>query len=91
MRPFLRSYNHAPETKRQSADGSGSKTETALHRTRLHYLDHKNFAKEFLRKAPRQPAPLLGFFVLLAVAHRARICSALQESPRCQRLTVWLT
>ncbi len=91
MRPFLRSYNHAPETKRQSEDGSGSETETALHRTRLHDLDHKNFAKEILRKATRQTAPLLGFCDLLAFAQRARICSASQNSQRCQRLTFWLT
>ncbi|MFN1135186.1 hypothetical protein ACJK9F_000276, partial [Lelliottia nimipressuralis] len=65
-------------------------TETALHRTRLHDLDHKNFAKEFLRKAARQPAPLLGLCGLLAFAHRARICSLLQKYPGDQRLTVWL-
>jgi len=54
-------------------------------------LDHKNFAKEFLRKATRQPAPPLGFCGLLALAHRARICSVLQKLPTSQRLTDWLT
>jgi len=66
-------------------------TETALHRTRLRYLDHKNFAKVFLRKETRQPAPPLGSCGLLAFAHCARICSVLQKSPTSQRLTDWLT
>lgn len=79
MRLFLRSFNYAPETKRQNADGSGSETEIALHRTRLHYLDHKNFAKEFLRKAGRQPAPLLGFCVQCAFARCAKIYSVVQK------------
>jgi len=54
-------------------------------------LDHKNFAKEFLRKATRQPAPPLGFCGQLAFAHRARICSTLQKLPSSLRLTDWLT
>jgi len=54
-------------------------------------LDRKNFAKEFLRKATRQPAPPLGLCGLLAFAQRARICSASQKLPRRQRLTDWLT
>ncbi|HHL7795717.1 TPA: hypothetical protein ACQ83T_003066 [Citrobacter freundii] len=62
MRPFFRSFNSAPQRKRQQADGSGSRTETALHRTRLRYLDLKNFAKEILRKPYRQAAPWLGFW-----------------------------
>ncbi|HGE8482662.1 TPA: hypothetical protein ACGD7T_001499 [Serratia marcescens] len=36
-------------------------TKTALHRTRLRVLDHKNFSVLFFYKSPRQPAPLLGF------------------------------
>jgi len=66
-------------------------TESALHRTRLHYLDHKNFAKEFLRKAGSQPAPWLGFCVLLAFAHRARICSEVQKLAGRLPITFWLT
>ncbi|MCS3408860.1 hypothetical protein [Serratia sp. AKBS12] len=38
-----------------------SATETALHRTRLRNLDHKNFSVLFFYKSPRQAAPLLGF------------------------------
>ncbi|MDK1710796.1 hypothetical protein QOM18_21050 [Serratia marcescens] len=37
-------------------------TKTALHRTRLRVLDHKNFSVLFFYKSPRQPAPLLGFY-----------------------------
>lgn len=33
----------------------------ALHRTHLNYLEHKNLAKDILRKLCRQPSPLLGF------------------------------
>ncbi|OKP27554.1 hypothetical protein BSQ40_14465 [Serratia fonticola] len=36
-------------------------TETALHRTRLHTLDHKNFSVLFFYKPIRQAAPHLGF------------------------------
>ncbi|KNU71174.1 hypothetical protein AEW79_18270 [Salmonella enterica subsp. enterica serovar Typhimurium] len=91
MRPFFRSFNSAPQRKRQQADGSGSRTETALHRTRLRSLDHKNFAKEILCKVPSQPAPLLGFCILRAFARCAKICSTLQKSPRRQSLTDWIT
>ncbi|MFD1803929.1 hypothetical protein ACFSFZ_17305 [Mixta tenebrionis] len=36
-------------------------TKTALHRTRLRFLDHKNFSVFFFYKTPRQPALPLGF------------------------------
>ncbi|EIL05610.1 hypothetical protein WQ75_23135 [Escherichia coli] len=81
MRPFFRSFNSGPQRKRQQANGSGSRTETALHRTRLRSLDHKNFAKEILCKAPRQPAPLLGFCILRAL-HSAQRFAALCKSHR---------
>ncbi|HGM5002520.1 TPA: hypothetical protein ACKPZR_003474 [Serratia marcescens] len=35
-------------------------TKTALHSTRLHYLDHKNFSVLILYKTPRRAAPRLG-------------------------------
>ncbi|ASM22529.1 hypothetical protein BVG89_14030 [Serratia marcescens] len=38
-----------------------SLTETALHRTRLHTLDRKNFSVLFFYKPTRQRAPHLGF------------------------------
>ncbi|HCM7348705.1 TPA: hypothetical protein N3292_002293 [Klebsiella pneumoniae] len=34
-------------------------TKTALHRTRLRFLDHKIFSVLFFYKPDRQPAPLL--------------------------------
>ncbi|EPG9693450.1 hypothetical protein L9F39_000808 [Klebsiella aerogenes] len=34
-------------------------TKTALHRTRLRVLDHKNFSVGFFFKTYRQPAPVL--------------------------------
>ncbi|MFL7887998.1 hypothetical protein [Enterobacter pseudoroggenkampii] len=37
-----------------------SQTKIALHRTRLRFLDRKNFSVGFFYKRPRQPAPLLG-------------------------------
>ncbi|EMF1915831.1 hypothetical protein V2G85_000410 [Klebsiella quasipneumoniae] len=37
-----------------------SVTKTALHRTRLRFLDHQNFSVLFFYKSDRQPAPLLG-------------------------------
>ena len=91
VRPFFRSFNSAKPRKPQHADGSGSETETALHRTRLRNLDLKNFAKEILRKPYRQPAPLLGFCNLGTFAHCAKICSVLQNPRLCQMLTHWLT
>ncbi|MFH3540666.1 hypothetical protein ABK933_04585 [Klebsiella aerogenes] len=36
-----------------------SVTKTALHRTRLRVLDHKNFSVGFFFKTYRQPAPVL--------------------------------
>ncbi|HFK5732970.1 TPA: hypothetical protein ACG0DS_000459 [Enterobacter sichuanensis] len=36
-----------------------SQTKIALHRTRLRFLDHKNFSVLFFYKPDRQPAPLL--------------------------------
>ncbi|WP_431651384.1 hypothetical protein, partial [Enterobacter roggenkampii] len=36
-----------------------SQTKTALHRTRLRFLDHKNFSVLFFYKPDRQPAPVL--------------------------------
>ncbi|EDL8433524.1 hypothetical protein AHW50_23625 [Salmonella enterica subsp. diarizonae] len=91
VRPFFRSFNSAPQRKRQQVDGSGSRTETALHRTRLRYLDLKNFAKEILRKSYRQPAPLLGFCSLAAFARCAIFCSTLQNSRCWLMLTNWIT
>ncbi|EHX30476.1 hypothetical protein ECDEC12A_2552 [Escherichia coli DEC12A] len=44
-------------------------------------MDHKNFAKEILCKAPRQPAPLLGFCILRAL-HSAQRFAALCKSHR---------
>ncbi|MBZ7745710.1 hypothetical protein FML40_23745 [Klebsiella variicola] len=37
-----------------------SRTKSALHRTRLHNLDHKNFSVGIFYKRRRQPAPRLG-------------------------------
>ncbi|EAA5683016.1 TPA_asm: hypothetical protein GBR99_14280 [Salmonella enterica subsp. enterica serovar Newport] len=36
-----------------------SQTKTALHRTRLRFLDRKNFSVGFFFKSYRQPAPVL--------------------------------
>ncbi|ECG0705716.1 hypothetical protein DL122_08445 [Salmonella enterica subsp. salamae] len=36
-----------------------SQTKTALHRTRLRFLDYKNFSVGFFFKSYRQPAPVL--------------------------------
>jgi cytidine deaminase len=36
-------------------------TKSALHRTRLRFLDHKDFSVLFFYKTQRQPAPPLGF------------------------------
>ncbi|EAM8994564.1 TPA: hypothetical protein G8N97_003682 [Salmonella enterica] len=36
-----------------------SQTKTALHRTRLRFLDRKNFSVGFFFKPYRQPAPVL--------------------------------
>ncbi|EAM3779760.1 hypothetical protein CT056_16415 [Salmonella enterica subsp. enterica serovar Infantis] len=36
-----------------------SQTKTALHRTRLRFLDRKNFSVLFFFKSYRQPAPVL--------------------------------
>ncbi|EAA7681369.1 hypothetical protein FHE01_02715 [Salmonella enterica] len=36
-----------------------SQTKTALHRTRLRFLDRKNFSVGFFFKLYRQPAPVL--------------------------------
>ncbi|MGR58060.1 hypothetical protein D9G08_03395 [Escherichia coli] len=36
-----------------------SQTKTALHRTRLRFLDHKNFSVLFFYKPERQTAPSL--------------------------------
>jgi len=47
----LRSFNHAPETERQNADGSGTETETALHSTRLRYLERKKFCKRIFAQS----------------------------------------
>lgn len=47
--PEQSSCGAAPAS-RKVGDGIAHQTETALHRTRLHDLDLKNFAKEFLCK-----------------------------------------
>ncbi|WP_366545177.1 hypothetical protein [Salmonella enterica] len=60
-------------------DESEIETETALHRTRLRYLDHKNFAKEFLCKPYRHPATLAGFRPLAGFATCATFCELLQK------------
>ncbi|RNM24771.1 hypothetical protein EFS38_07945 [Dickeya undicola] len=36
-------------------------TKSALHRTRLRFLDHKDFSVLFFYKTQRQPVPPLGF------------------------------
>ncbi|EIW8626936.1 TPA: hypothetical protein MI424_04530 [Klebsiella pneumoniae] len=36
------------------------RTKSALHRTRLHFLDHKNFSVGIFYKGYRQPAPRVG-------------------------------
>ncbi|WP_227648058.1 hypothetical protein, partial [Klebsiella pneumoniae] len=36
-----------------------SRTKSALHRTRLRFLDHKNFSVLFFCKSHRQTAPVL--------------------------------
>ncbi|HCQ6953653.1 TPA: hypothetical protein OL683_002273 [Citrobacter freundii] len=39
-----------------------SQTKTALHRTRLRFLDHKNFSVLFFYKPDRQNAPVLAVY-----------------------------
>lgn len=75
----------------KSTDGNTFATETALHRTRLHDLDLKIFAKEFMRKPPRQPAPPLGFRRVAGLALSASNCNVVQKIGRSARLTDWLT
>ncbi|ECI3778570.1 hypothetical protein B2E57_13885 [Salmonella enterica] len=68
-----------------------SQTKTALHRTRLRFLDHKNFSVGFFFKSYRQPAPVLAVLRRLETENIERNFSNFQFEGSMKDLRVFLT
>ncbi|EDV3806527.1 hypothetical protein CTX90_003744 [Salmonella enterica subsp. diarizonae] len=68
-----------------------SQTKTALHRTRLRFLDRKNFSVGFFFKSYRQPAPVLAALRRLETEKIERNFSNFQFEGSMKDLMVFLT
>ncbi|EAN8471167.1 hypothetical protein D1K53_02050 [Salmonella enterica] len=68
-----------------------SQTKTALHRTRLRFLDRKNFSVGFFFKSYRQPAPVLAALRRLETEKIERNFSNFQFEGSIKDLRVFLT
>ncbi|EBW5074967.1 hypothetical protein DPR94_19810 [Salmonella enterica subsp. enterica serovar Kentucky] len=68
-----------------------SQTKTALHRTRLRFLDHKNFSVGFFFKSYCQPAPVLAVLRRLETEKIERNFSNFQFEGSMKDLMVFLT
>ncbi|ECD5933814.1 hypothetical protein E2G28_15600 [Salmonella enterica subsp. enterica serovar Virchow] len=68
-----------------------SQTKTALHRTRLRFLDRKNFSVGFFFKSYRQPAPVLAVLRRLETEKIERNFSNFQFEGSMKDLMVFLT